>query len=93
VTVSNLSASLFLVLCVVVKVENMKSLGKSSFLRSVLRALGIDKSFALYLSSRQETQSGIPVSYQSYPSTRIALLEAECAKARGLMEIQHKTIR
>jgi hypothetical protein len=93
VTVSNLSASLFLDLCVVVKVENMKSLGKSSFLRSVLRALGIDKNFASHQPSQQETQSGITVSNQSYTSTRIAFLEAECAKARGLIEIQHKSIR
>jgi hypothetical protein len=93
VTVSNLSVSLFLDLCVVVEVENMKSLGKSSFLRSVLRALGIDKSFASHLPSQAETQSGISVSYQSYISTRIALLKAECAKARGLIEIRHKTIR
>ena len=65
VTVSNLSFSLFLDLCVVVKVGNMKPLGKSSFLRSVLRALGIDKSFASHLPVQAETQSGISVSYQS----------------------------
>jgi len=93
VTVSNLSVSLFLDLCVVVGVENMKSLGKRSFLRSVLRALGIDKNFASHLPSQAETQPGISASYQSHTSTRTALLEAECAKAKGLIEIQHKTIR
>ena len=71
----------------------MKPLGKSSFLRSVLRALGIDKSLASQLPSQAETQSGISVSYQSYISTRTALLEAEHAKAKALMEIQRKTIR
>jgi hypothetical protein len=93
VTVSNLSVSLFLDLYVVVGVENMKSLGKRSFLRSVLRALGIDKSFVSHLPSQAETQSGISVSYQSYSFARTALLEAECAKAKGFIEIRHRTIR
>lgn len=79
-------------LYVVVEVKNVKYLEKSSFLRSVFHALGIEKSFASHLPSQAETQSDVSVRYQSYSSKRIAFLEAECAKARGLIEIQHKTI-
>ncbi len=69
-----------------------KPLEKGSFLQSVLRALGMDKDSASPLLPQLETEPSDSSIYLSHGSTRMALLEAEQAKGKVIMELQKKPI-
>jgi len=71
----------------------MKPSGKGSFLRGLLRALGIDRESALPLPFQAETQPCVSMSYTSHALERTALQEAEQAKAKAIMELQRKSMR
>ena len=69
-----------------------KPLEKGSFLQSVLRALGMDKDSALPSLSKAEIKPSDAVICTSHGSTWTALLEAEQAKGKAIMELQRKPI-
>ncbi len=69
-----------------------KPLGKSSFLRSVLRALGMDTGSRGSALPHTEATPDDSASYARHGLTRAALLEAEEAKGKAIMELQKKVI-
>ena len=72
--------------------QKTKPLEKGSFLRSVLHALGMDRSSAAHLPTQDEAQLGVSVSNADYVSTRTAFLEAEHNKGKAIMELRRKPI-
>ena len=69
-----------------------KSLEKDSVLQSVLRALGVDKDSALPSLSQAEIEPSDSAICTSRGFTWTALLEAEQASGRVIMELQKKCI-
>ncbi|MDH5448410.1 MAG: hypothetical protein OEY24_00105 [Candidatus Bathyarchaeota archaeon] len=75
--------------------RKVKPLGKGSFVRRVLRALGKDSGFELPLSSREEKHLGVSAYYAYYgfhKELRNAMLEVERLKAKGIMEYQRNNL-
>lgn len=68
----------------------MKPLEKSSFLKTVLRALGMEKGSVSPSLSPAENKPGDSASYVPHGFTRTALLEAERAKAEAMIELKRK---
>lgn len=73
------------------RMRKMKSLGKGSFLRGLLRALGIDRDSTILLPPRAETQPSVSMIYSSHALKQTAWLEAEQAKAKAIIELQRKS--
>ncbi len=70
--------------------QEKKALVKGSFLKGLLRALGIDRDSGSSSPCPAGTQSGVSMSYLSHALKRTALQEAEQAKANGIMELRRK---
>lgn len=73
--------------------RKMKSLGKGSLLKSLLRALGMDRGSSSSLLAQAEAQFGVSADFVSYHFQRklkSALLEAEQAKAKAIMELRRQ---
>jgi len=68
----------------------MKPLGKSSFLKTLLRALGSDEDSVSPWPSHAETKSSGSLSHVHPGFVRTAWLEAEQAKARALIEMERR---
>jgi len=71
--------------------RKMKPLKKGSFLRGLLRALGIDRDSAIPLPSQAETQPNVSMSHKSHTLRQTAWQEAEHAKAKAIIELQRKS--
>ena len=70
--------------------RKMKPLGKRSFVKSALRALGMDRSSVSPSLSQAESKPPIPGNLTSHGFTRTALQEAEQAKAKAIMELRRR---
>jgi len=70
----------------------MKSLKKGSFLKGLLRALGIDRDSTIPLPSQAEPQPSVSMSYTSHTLRQTAWQRAELAKAKAIIELQRKRI-
>ena len=70
--------------------RKMKISGKGSFLKSVLRVLGVDRGSALPSLSQAEIEPSVSVSFPSHDLTRNALLKAEQAKTNAIMELRRR---
>ena len=68
----------------------MKPLGKSSFLKTLLRALGTDENSVSLWPSHAETKSNGSLSHVHPGFVRTAWLEAEEAKAQAVMEMERR---
>jgi hypothetical protein len=68
----------------------MKPLGRGSFRKTVLRALGMDKDFVSPCAYLAETKPSGSVSYVYPGFARTAWLEAEQAKAKAIMEMERR---
>ena len=71
--------------------RKMKPLKKGSFLRSLLRALGIDRDSATPLPFQAELKPSVSMSYASHTLIRTAWQEAEQVKAKAIIELQRKS--
>lgn len=72
--------------------RKMKPLKKGSFLKGLLRALGIDSDSATPLPSQVEPQPSVSMSYTSHTLRQTAWQRAEQAKAKAILELQRKRI-
>ena len=66
--------------------QKMKPLGKGSFLRSVLRKLGMGEGCASSSLPNAQTKPSDSSNYVGNDFTRTASLEAERVKAKAIME-------
>ena len=70
--------------------RKIKPLGKGSFLKTLLRALGTDKDSVSPWPSHAETKPSGSVSYVYPGFVRTAWLEAEQAKVQALIEMERR---
>jgi len=68
----------------------MKPLGKGSFLKTLLRALGTDKDAVSPWSSHAETKSNGSLCHVHPGFVRTAWLEAEQAKSQAFIEMERR---
>jgi len=71
--------------------RKIKPLKKESFLKDLLRALGIDRDSATPLLSQAEPQPSVSMSYASHTLRQTAWQEAEEARAKAIIELQRKS--
>ena len=73
--------------------RKIKPLGKGSFARKMLRALGKDSGFEQTFPCQEKKHLSVSVGYAHYgfhKELRNAMLEAERKKAKALMELQKR---
>jgi len=68
----------------------MKPLGKGTFLKTLLLALGMDKDSVSPWPSHAETKPSDSLSYVPSGFVKTAWLKAEQAKAKALIEIERR---
>ena len=67
-----------------------RPLERRGFRRGLLRALGIGKESAIYISSEAATQPSVSLNNTGHPLVQTAWREVEQAKAKAVVELQRK---